>query len=211
MALSRVADRAFPSLLAVFLVATTFSISAAQITLGLLALCGLCRLLDPGLRAAHRAPLLAPVLTFAGLTLLSAAFSASPARGFFEAKDLLLMATFYLAVNGFSDRDRTMRLLQWLFGAVAIVSIYGLIQLWACQEVSAVAPWGKWLLRISDNLCQRPPYFRAKGFFSIYMTYAGMLLLAGTLMLGLLAFLPLLMAVKKRGYLDRPGKRLSDG
>ena len=190
MALSRGADRLSPYLFGLFLIALPFSISAAQIALGLLAFVTLCRLADPEERAAFRFPLLAPLLAYAGVTLLSAALSSAPLRGFHASKDLLLIATFFLAVNTFGGQRRTIRLLGWFFGSISMVSVHGLLQIWACRSAVIYPGWVEWALRVKLETCRAVPLFRAKGFYSIYMTYAGVLLLALTLMLGLLALLP---------------------
>jgi O-antigen ligase len=190
MTLARAADRAAPFLLAIFLLALTVSISAAQLTLGLLVIAELCRLTRLERRATFQLPLLAPLLAFVAVTMLSAAFSLAPRRGFFEAKDLLLIVTFYLAVNGFDDEARSLKLLRWFFVAVMIVSLYGLLQIAACRSDIPIPAWGASLLRVKLDACRGAAFFRAKGFYSIYMTYAGVLLLAVTVMLAFITLLP---------------------
>ncbi|HLC43372.1 MAG TPA: O-antigen ligase family protein [Methylomirabilota bacterium] len=190
MTLAGAADRAAPVLLAIFLLALTVSISAAQLTLGLLTIAELCRLTQYGRRAAYRLPLLAPLLAFVAVTMLSAAFSLEPRRAFFEAKDLLLIVTFYLAVNGVDDETRGLKLLRWFFVAVVIISLYGLLQIVACRSDIPIPAWEASLLRVKLDACRAAPFFRAKGLYSIYMTYAGVLLLAVTVMLAFITLLP---------------------
>ncbi len=61
------------------------------------------------------------------------------------------------------------------------VSIYGLIQAGVCTAGGPVSPWTAWLLRAKPAACGSTFPFRATGFYSIYMTLGGVLLMALTM------------------------------
>jgi O-antigen ligase len=168
------------------LVATMVSVTAIGVLAALLAVATLLALADPQWRARFQAPLAPPVLTYAGLTLISASLSNDPGTAFFETKGLLSVTVFFAAVNGFGSAAAAFRALRWLFGATALVAAYALVQTWACRSAvtlpEAVAP----LLRVKLEACRSHP-FRARGFFSTYMTLGGTLLVTLTMLLASLA------------------------
>jgi O-antigen ligase len=184
---SRAADRALAPLLTVLLVALMTSITVVGIVTGLIILAGLLRLTDPVLRAHDRAPLAWPLLAFATVTLLSALLSARPGIALFESKQLLGIALFLAAVNGFHGGEEIRRALRWLLVAVAVVSVHALVQVWACGSSVSLPEWAAWLLRVKLDTCRTSPLFRAKGFFSIYMTLGGSLLIGLSVILATFA------------------------
>ena len=186
-ALSRAADRALVPLLTALLVALMTSITVVGVVTGLIIAAGLLRLTDRALRAGDRAPLAWPLLAFAAVTLLSAVRSDRPAVALFESKQLLGITLFFAAVNGFRSSEQIRRALRWLFAAVCLVSVLTLVQVWACQSSVPLPAWAAWMLRVRLEVCRAVPLFRAKAFFSIYMTLGGSLLISLSLILAALA------------------------
>lgn len=186
--LAQAAARAIPVLLVLLLIALTTSITAVDTLMALLIIATLLLVTDPARRGRYRLPLLLPMLTFAVLTLLSAAAAADRAGALFESKHLIALALFFIAVNGFESGDAVRRGLGWFFIAVGVVSLYTLCQALACGTSVALPAWVGAALRVKLEACRTVPLFRAKGFFSIYMTLGGSLMIALSVALALLAF-----------------------
>src|SRR5438552_12133271 len=184
---SRAADRALAPLLTVLLVALMTSITLVGVVTGLIIVAGLVRLADPSLRARDRTPLAWPLLAFAAVTLVSALHAEHPGIALFESKQLLGIALFLAAVNGFHGGDGIRRALRWLYAAVAVVSFLAFLQVWACGTSAPLPEWAAWMLRIKLEACRASPLFRAKAFFSIYMTLGGSLLIVLSLILATFA------------------------
>ena len=185
--ISRAADRALAPLLTVLLVALMTSITLVGVVTGLIIVAGLVRLADPSLRARDRTPLAWPLLAFAAVTLVSALHADHPGIALFESKQLLGIALFLAAVNGFRGGDGIRRALRWLYAAAAVVSLLAFLQVWACGTSVPLPEWVAWTLRIKLEGCRASPLFRAKGFFSIYMTLGGSLLIVLSLILATFA------------------------
>ena len=186
-----------------FFVALACSISVSQ---GLLALLCVLVLATPGVvgrpagakaRAAvtpaagpwsdlaslRRHPLTPPFLTFAGLTLLSAAFSGNPGWSFWIARDLLRIATFYLVLLCTRDSRHSVRLWQVFLATLSLMAAYGLGQAYLCGTRPATVP-AVWL----SEICTHAQ--RVRGPFSIYMTFGGVLFLGVLFFLAYLANVP---------------------
>jgi O-antigen ligase len=164
-------------LLGAFVAGLGVSITLAETALALLTLHLLWRLRDPAERAAARWPLWAPVLAFSAVTILSALLSGSPAASLESAKGLLLVAALYVVADAVRDPEAAGRFLLGLSLAATVAALVGLLQVGLCPGADAPAA-PRWLYHRCD---------RAHGFFSIYMT------LAGVLSLALLATLPRLL------------------
>ena len=165
-------------LFAAFVVGLGLSITLSESALAALTALWLWRLRDPGARRAQAWPLLAPVLAFAGVTLLSALLSGELARSLIASKGLLLMAALYVTADALDDVGSAGRFLTLLSAVAAIAAGIGLLQVAVCPGPGADAGTPAWLY----HRCHR-----ARGPFSIYMT------LAGILTLTLLATLPRLL------------------
>lgn len=164
--------------LALFLVGLAFSITLSESVLALLALLGLWRLRNASVRAALGFPLAGPVLAFAAATLLSAFRSENPAASLVDARGLLLFAVLYVLLEALPDVDAADKFLTRLFLLLAIHAGLSVIQVALCpREPVRLAVLARFFHRCD----------RAHGFFSIYMT------LAGVLTLVLLATLPRLI------------------
>ncbi len=144
LTLARAADRALPVLLILLLIALTTSITAVDILTALLIVASLLRLIDPVFRARHQAPLSLPMLAFAFITLLSAAGATHRAVALFESKHLVSLTLFFVAVNGFRSGAQIRRALGWFFGAVSLVSLYAILQTWACATSITLPGWVAW-------------------------------------------------------------------
>jgi O-antigen ligase len=175
-------------LLGLFLVGLAFSITLSESALFLLALLWLWRLRDPSARAAGTFPLVGPVSALVATTLLSSIRSAHPAQSLIDSKGLLLLAILPVLVEALPDVDAADRFLTGLFLLLAIHSSLSVIQVALCPREPVTFP----LLARFFHRCDR-----AHGFFSIYMT------LAGVLNLMLLATLPrlLLRAPERRWWM----------
>jgi O-antigen ligase len=184
---SRALDRALLVSLTALLVALMTSITVVGIVTGLIILVMLLRLIDPASRRRERAPLGWPLLAFAAVTLLSALASDHPGSALFESKQLLGIALFVAAVNGFRDGDDVRRALRWLLVVTLLVSLHGIVQVWACASQLALPEWTAWALRLKLDACRASPLFRAKAFFSIYMTLGGTLMICLAVMLARVA------------------------
>jgi len=166
-------------LLGAFVAGLGLSITLAQSALALLTLLWLWRLRDPAVRARARWPLAAPVLAFSAVTVLSALLSGHPLASLGASKGLLLVAALYVTADAVREPGAADRLLLGLTLAAAVAAAVGLLQVGLCPPGDAPLVWPRWLYHRCD---------RAHGFFSIYMT------LAGVLSLVLLATLPRLLS-----------------
>jgi O-antigen ligase len=135
------------------------------------------------LASLRRHPLTPPFLTFAGLTLLSAAFSGNPGWSFWIARDLLRIATFYLVLLYTRDSRHAVRLWQAFLAALSLMAAYGLSQAYLCGTRPAWVP-AVWL----SEICTHAQ--RVRGPFSIYMTFGGVLFLGVLFFLAYLANVP---------------------
>ena len=131
----------------------------------------------------RRHPLTPPFLAFAGLTLLSAAFSGNPGWSFWIARDLLRIATFYVVLLCTRDSRHAMRLWQAFLAALSLMAAYGLGQAYLCGSRPAAVP-AAWL----SEICTHAQ--RVRGPFSIYMTFGGVLFLGVLFFLAYLANVP---------------------
>jgi putative inorganic carbon (HCO3(-)) transporter len=166
------------ALLAAFVLGLGFSITLAQTALALLTLSWLGRLCGRETREAVRWPLWRPVLAFGALSVMSALLSAHPVEALVACKKLLLVATLYVSTDELDSAERAERLLSALALVVAAAAMVGLLQVSFCPGHEADYGSPAWLY----HRCAR-----ARGFFSSYMT------LAGVLSLTLLVSLPRLL------------------
>ena len=161
-----------------FVVGLGVSITLSQTALTLLTLLWLWRLRDPAERVAARWPLWPPVLAFSGATIVSALASGHPLTALAASKGLLLVAALYVTADALAGPADGHRFLSALLCVVTVAAVVGLLQASVCPGSAADYGSPAWLY----HRCSR-----ARGFFSIYMT------LAGVLSLVLLATLPRLL------------------
>lgn len=165
-------------LLAAFVLGLGLSITLSQTALALLTLLWLVRLRDPAARAEARWPLWRPVAAFSAITLVSALSSGHPGEAIMASKGLLLVAALYVTAAMLRDATDADRFLTGLTLVLTVAAVVGLLQVGVCPGPTAPERTPRWLYHRCD---------RAHGFFSIYMT------LAGVLLPGLLAVLPRLL------------------
>jgi O-antigen ligase len=172
-------------LLAAFVAGLGLSITLAQAALALLVLSWLWGLRDPAVRATARWPLWQPVLGLSAVTVLSAVLSGHALASLAASKELLLVATLYVVADALRGPAPAGRFLFGLTLAAAVAALVGLLQVGLCPGLNAPVASPRWLYHRCD---------RAHGFFSIYMT------LAGVLSLVLLATLPRLVLGRSRWW-----------
>ena len=185
--LARAAERVLPTLLALMMTALMLSNTAIAVLTVLLVLAVLMRLTDPAVRAAYRWPLAVPLAAFVAVSAGSAAFSTEPGRSLLALRPLYLVALFYVAVNEFRSAAAIRRALTGFFLAVVLASVWAVLQTLVCTTSVDVPEFVTWALRIRlERRCREPSIepFRAKGFFSIYMTLGGSLVVAFALLAG---------------------------
>jgi O-antigen ligase len=185
-------------LLAAFLVALAVSISASQILLAVLFVVAvpwpaLGRALGAGGPRAglaalwnetawiRRQPLTAPFAVLATLTLLSALLSGDAGYSLSIAiRHTLRIATFYLVLHYTRDTAHAGRVWLAFVAVLTLMAAYGLAQAYLCRFRPAALPEA-WL----GEICVHAS--RVSGPFSIYMTFAGVLLLGALFLLAHLA------------------------
>ncbi len=165
-------------LLGAFVAGLGLSITLAESALACLTLLWLWRLRDPAVRASQPWPLGAPVVALGAVTLISALLSGHPIQSVLAAKGFLLTAGLYITADAVRDRPTADRLLLGLTVAATVAAVVGLLQVGLCSPEAMHSGRPRWVYHRCD---------RAHGFFSIYMT------LAGVLSLVLLATLPRLL------------------
>lgn len=154
-------------LLAAYVLGLGASITLSQSALVALSAVWLWRLRDPDVRRRLPLPLLAPVLAFSGATILSALASGHPGSSLVAAKGLLLVMGLYVTVDALSDDVEPDLLVTALVAVGALGALVGLVQVLSCPS-----PPTEPGLPTRFYRCDR-----ARGFFSIYMTHAGVLTL----------------------------------
>lgn len=168
------------ALLVALVVGLAFSISVSQIALAALAV-WLLIARRAGRVGPLRAPLLGPIALFAGWSVVAALASARPLESLVACKMLLNLGALFVIASALTDAALARRFSTWLILALAAAAAAGLVQVAACPGPEAIAPGttfaGKFLRKCT----------RARGFFSIYMTLAGILALAATAALPRLA------------------------
>ena len=153
-------------LLLVLVAGLAVSISLAQITLGvLIAWVLLARW--TGVLPRLRWPLLPPIVAFAAWSVVAALASEQPAVSAWELKHLLSLGAIFVIVNALPEPADARRFAVWLLLALTAAAVFGLVQVALCPGPEAVgtgtAVLGKFLRKCT----------RARGFYSIYMTLAG--------------------------------------
>jgi O-antigen ligase len=123
-------------------------------------------------RAARVAwPLLGPVLAFALWTLVTVVASPYPGQSLLASRGLLTLGAFYVVLNALPDARAAARFTSGLLIAVAVVASLSIVQVGFCPADGTIDT-GSAPVRLLMHKCAR-----ARGFFSIYMTLAGVLTL----------------------------------
>jgi hypothetical protein len=153
-------------LLAAYVVGLGCSITLSEGALLLLTLLWLWRLRDPDVRRAQVWPLWLPVAGFVTASLLSAFASGHVAASLAASKTLLLIAGLYVTTDALDDAGEADRFLSWLALSATLAALAGILQVLACPTPEPATRLVRWFFHRCD---------RARGFFSIYMTLAGVL------------------------------------
>jgi O-antigen ligase len=158
--------RAQPALLGALVAGLLASISLSQIALGALAVWVLLAR-RAGVVPSLRAPLLGPIAAFTAWTVVSALASERPLESLLAARGVLNLAGLFVIASALSTPALARRVSAWLLAGLGLLALVALVQVAACPGPEATG-----LLRKCT---------RARGFYSIYMTLAGVLapLLAG--------------------------------
>jgi O-antigen ligase len=150
-----------------FLLCSVVSITGAQAAI----LVALAAWLYECVRAANdrkfRSPLLWPMVAFYLASVLASITAVDPFHSSKELRGVFEPAFFFLLVNHVRGEERATRLSYVLIAAATVMAVYGLTQ--------SVA---------------QGPAFRVHGTMSIYMTFAGILMLIALVVLAQLLFLP---------------------
>jgi len=135
-------------------------------------------------------PLLVPLLAFAAWSLVSAALSAAPSESLRSTKTLLPLATLWVVFGVIDDAAAARRFVSWLLWALGAVAVVSIVQVATCAptRLDAYDPSLPPVVRSVFGKCRR-----AHGFYSIYMTLGGVLVVALTSML------PVIAAAGRRG------------
>jgi putative inorganic carbon (HCO3(-)) transporter len=128
-------------------------------------------------------PLAWPLVAFAGATVLAALLSDWPGDSLFSARKVLLLGGLWVVHDALPDARAAARALTALLAVLGVVGAVGVLQVTFCAELGV---WAPVLGRVAKR-CDR-----AHAFYSIYMTFAGVLDVV------LLAALPELLRARGR-------------
>jgi O-antigen ligase len=134
-------------------------------------------------RARPGWPLASPLVAFTAATVVAALISNQPGDSLIVARKVLLLGSLWMLRDALPDTRAAARALMGLLAVLGVVSVVGIAQTAFCPELSA---WKHVLGRVAKR-CDR-----AHGFYSIYMTFGGVLNLV------LLAALPELLRTRGR-------------
>jgi O-antigen ligase len=164
---TQVLDRIIDVAIVVFLICSVVSITGAQAAILVAQAAWLVKLVRaPNKRALHF-PLLLPMATFYLASVLASATAADPWLSFKDLRNIFEPAFFFLLVNHVSGDERAATFSYILIAAATLMAVYGLMQ--SMAEGAA---------------------FRVHGTMSIYMTFAGILMLSALVVMAQLLFFP---------------------
>jgi putative inorganic carbon (HCO3(-)) transporter len=143
------------------------SITLAQAVLAVLALRLLYRLAT-GRADGMRWPLAVPLAAFTGVTVLAALASAHPLEGLLASRNLLLAVVLYVLIDALTDAAAAAWFVRVLVAAVTVVAALSVAQVALCPTLGPLEAVPG-LARFATKCA------RAHGFYSIYMTLAGVL------------------------------------
>jgi putative inorganic carbon (hco3(-)) transporter len=153
-------------LLVVLVVGFAVSISLAQIALGVL-IAWLLLARRAGLVERFRWPLLLPIAAFAAWSVVASVASDHVGLALWELKNVLTLGALFVIVNALPSPADARRFAVWLLVALTGAAVLGLVQVAICPGPesmgTATIVVGKFLKKCT----------RARGFYSIYMTLAG--------------------------------------
>jgi O-antigen ligase len=164
---AQVLDRIIDVAIVVFLICSVVSITAAQAAILVAQAAWLVKLVRaPNDRVLHF-PLLLPMATFYLASVLASATAMDPWLSFKDLRNIFEPVFFFLLVNHVSGDERATTFSYILIAAATLMAVYGLTQ--SMAEGAA---------------------FRVHGTMSIYMTFAGILMLSALVVMAQLLFFP---------------------
>ena len=170
-------ERVRAALVVAYVVGLGLSITLSETALALLAVRTVWRLVRGQARLTW--PLAWPIGAFIAATVLAALLSARPLESLLAARTAFLVLGFWVVIDALPRVADVTRALRLLLAVVGVAGLVGIVQVVFCAQLG---PWAPVLGRVAMK-CHR-----AHGFFSIYMT------LAGVLNIVLLAVLPGVLA-----------------
>lgn len=180
-------------LLGAFVLGLAVSITLSEVALAALAVRFVYRVATGRARTAGW-PLGLPLAAWTAVSVVAALGSGRPLESLVAAKGLLLVATFYVVLDALDAAAGADRFLDALLALLGLVAVVGMLQVALCPWMaSAPPPVARFV-----GKCHR-----AHGFYSIYMTFAGVLSLV------LLATLPRLLPGAGGAALWRAGAWLA--
>jgi putative inorganic carbon (HCO3(-)) transporter len=160
-------DRLIDIAIVVFLMCSVASITGAQAAILVAQAAWLVKLVRFPTSRALRWPLLLPMAAFFLASILASATATDPWLSLEDLRNVFEPAFFFLLVNHIKDAQRATTFSSILIVAATVMAAYGLT-----QSIAAGAS------------------FRVHGTMSIYMTFAGILMLSSLVVLAQLLFLP---------------------
>ena len=152
------------------------SISLTQITLALLAV-WLLLARRFGIVPRVRLPLALPLVLFVAWTLVAALASDDPRDSLTTCKNVMNLVGLWIVASTLEDARAARRFLAGLALALGVVAVLAIVQVGACPPAPPSPSYGRVIVNFFRH-CQR-----AHGFFSIYMTLAGVLVMLLTVTL----------------------------
>jgi putative inorganic carbon (hco3(-)) transporter len=148
-----------------FLLFSVLSITAAQAAILVALSAWLCELVRAKSNRLLRLPLLLPIATFYLVSILVSVTAVDPYLSFNNLRNAFVPVFFFLLVNHIGGEGQATTFGHVLIAAATLMAVYGLMQSMA-----------------------RGPSFRVHGTMSIYMTFAGILMLVGLVVLAQVLF-----------------------
>jgi hypothetical protein len=164
---ARPLDRLIDGAIMAFLISSVVSITAAQAAILIALAAWLYKLVCAVDDRPLRLPLLLPMTAFFLASVLASATAVDPYRSFTDLRNVFEPMLFFLLVNHVAGEERATRLVRVLIAVGTLMAAYGLTQSLA-----------------------KGSGFRIHGTMSIYMTFAGILVLITLIALAQLLFTP---------------------
>jgi O-antigen ligase len=164
---ARPLDRLIDGAIIAFLISSVVSITAAQAAILIALTAWLYKLVGTVGNRPLYLPLLLPMAAFFLASVLASVTAVDPYRSFTDLRNVFEPMLFFLLVNHLADEEQATRLVRVLIAVGTLMAVYGLTQS---------------LAKGSD--------FRIHGTMSIYMTFAGILVLIALMALAQLLFTP---------------------
>jgi O-antigen ligase len=164
---ARPLDRLIDGAIMAFLISSVVSITAAQAAILIALVAWLYKLVCTVDNRPLHLPLLRPMTAFFLASVLASVTAVDPYRSFTDLRNVFEPMLFFLLVNHVAGEERATRLVRVLIAVGTLMAVYGLTQSLA-----------------------KGSGFRIHGTMSIYMTFAGILVLIALMALAQLVFTP---------------------